>query len=368
MPILCVFLVLLAASAHCSVTNERVVLRSRPSGIFRASDLEVQTEEESDELSEDEVMVAVDMLSIEAFYRTTLDAEAYHGSTPISAVVPAIGYGRVIASKSRRFKPGALVTGMLGAQQFARVQAKGLQPMATLPGTRRLDALGRMGLSGLTAYVGIACVLGPPKRKQVVVVSAAAGGVGSLAAQMAKARGAFVIGVTGGAAKREYLLETLKLDAAVDYKSGESIGAQLDRLAPEGVDFFFDNVGGEVLDAVLERLRPKGRVVICGGASFYARGDQNKGAVVGPKQYLKLAERGGTMKGYNVMMYLPSKLPAFLWKTLRLIWKGELSMDEHVSQGIHAFPRAMEMMFDGSAPPGKLLVNVSAVPVPSGSA
>lgn len=118
-------------------------------------------------------------------------------------------------------------------------------------------------------------------------------------------------------------------------------------------------MGGAILDAVLQRLKPKGRIVICGGASFYAEGAQNKGAVVGPSEYLKLAERGGTMKGFNVMMYLPRKLPAFLWKTLRLIWRGKLRMDEHVEQGIGAFPKAMEMMFDGGHI-GKLLVNVSA--------
>ena len=117
---------------------------------------------------------------------------------------------------------------------------------------------------------------------------------------------------------------------------------------------------------VLVRLRPKGRIVVCGGVSYYSKGDQNKGAVVGPSQYLKLAERGGTMKGFNIMMYLPRKLPAFLWKTLRLIWRGRLRMDEHVEQGIGAFPRAMETMFEGGHI-GKLLVNVGA-PVASASA
>jgi len=351
---------IMSAASATKFSNERCTLRSRPSGAFRATDLAITTEEQDPAtLADGEVLVAVDMLSIEAFYRTTLDEEAYHGSTALGAVVPALGYGKVVASKSKKLKIGSRVTGMLGAQQYARVPAKGLQSAASLPGTRPTDVLGRMGISGLTAYVGMACVLGPPKRKEVVVVSAAAGGVGTLAAQIAKARGAYVIGVAGGAKKTEYLLETLKLDGAVDYKSDEPIGAQLDTLAPEGVDFFFDNVGGAILDAVLQRLKPKGRIVICGGASFYAEGAQNKGAVVGPSEYLKLAERGGTMKGFNVMMYLPRKLPAFLWKTLRLIWRGKLRMDEHVEQGIGAFPKAMEMMFDGGHI-GKLLVNVSA--------
>ena len=203
-----------------SVSSERCVLRSRPSGAFRASDLEITTvNHDLDELADGEVLVAVDMLSIEAFYRTMLDEEAYHGVVDIGAVVPALGYGTIVASKSKKLKVGSRVTGMLGAQQYAQVPAKSLQATASLPGTRATDALGRMGISGLTAYVGLACVLGPPKRKEVVVVSAAAGGVGTLAAQMAKARGAFVIGVAGGPAKRTYLLEKLKLNGAVDYST-----------------------------------------------------------------------------------------------------------------------------------------------------
>jgi len=253
-----------------------------------------------------------------------------------------------------------MVLGMLGAQTVARVPAKGLQAAAALPGTRRTDALGRMGISGLTAWIGVTSVLGPPKKGQTVVVSAAAGAVGSLAAQIAKARGARVIGIAGGQAKCAYLRERLGLDGAIDYKSGSSsVGEQLDALAPDGVDFFFDNVGGRTLDAVLARLKLRARVVICGGISYYGTGDQNKGTVVGPSEYLKLAERGATMKGYNVMQYLPRKLPAFLCKMLYLIWRGRVVMDEQVENGIASFAKAMELMFAGGHT-GKLLVNVSA--------
>jgi NADPH-dependent curcumin reductase CurA len=103
--------------------------------------------------------------------------------------VPALGIGKVVASNARKLKVGTRVTGLLGAQAYARVSASGLQPVAALPGTRLTDALGRTGISGLTAWVGMVAVLGPPKKRQVVVVSAAAGAVGSLAAQIAKARG-----------------------------------------------------------------------------------------------------------------------------------------------------------------------------------
>ena len=359
----CAIVLLLGLSTTSAkvLSNDRWVLKQRPVGDFTAQDLVMQTEEVDDaSLDKDEVLVQVETLSIEAFYRTTLDEEAYHGSTAVGAVVPALGIGRVVSSKSRKLKPGSLVVGMLGAQSLAKLPAAGLQAAASLPGSKRTDSLGRLGISGLTAWIGMCAVLGPPKRGQVVIVSAAAGAVGSLAAQIAKARGAIVIGVAGGAAKCAYLRDRLKLDGAIDYKEDEvSLAEQIDRVAPDGIDFFFDNVGGPILDAVLSRLRRNARIVLCGGIHHYGSGDMNKGRVVGPREYLKLAERGATMRGYNVMHHLPAKLPAFLAKMLWLIWRGKVLMDEHVEQGLERFADAMELMYKGGHV-GKLLVNVSA--------
>lgn len=344
------------------LSNTKWVLHSRPKGNFKASDLRMEIEEiNPEELADDELLVKVHTLSIEAFYRTTFDEEAYHGSTDIGATVPALGIGEVLSSGSRKFKPGAMVQGMLGAQTIARVPVSGVQALARLPGTSRTDPLGRVGISGITAWVGITSVTRPPHKGETVVVSAAAGAVGSLAAQLAKVRGAKVIGIAGGPEQTTYLLETLKLDGAVDYKdTSNSVGEQLDELAPDGVDFFFDNVGGAALDAVLERIRRNGRIVICGGISQYgAEGNVNKGTVQGPKQYLKLAERGAQMIGFNVMFYLPAKLVAFLWQMLNLIWKRKIVMTETVVDGIDGFASAVEMMYTGQHI-GKLLVEVSS--------
>jgi len=261
--------------------------------------------------------------------------------------------------KKAKHKKGAKVVGMLGAQRFSRVASAQVQPAAALPGSTPTDALGRLGISGLTAWVGVAAVTKPPKKGDVVIVSAAAGATGSMAAQFAKARGARVIGVAGGPAKCAFLTEKLGLDGSIDYKrSNETLGAQLDRLAPDGVDFFFDNVGGDILDAVLPRMRRKGRIVLCGGIAHYGKGDVNKGTVKGPSQYLKLAEKGASMHGYNVMFYLPAKLPAFLWQMLWLIWKRKVVMYEHVEKGLGRFAIAMESMFKGGNT-GKMLVQVA---------
>ena len=295
--LLMLLLLLLVPCTH-AMSNERWVLSRRPSGKFRAEDLRLERTELGDDAPADgNVLVQVEWLSIEAFYRTTFDEEAYHGSTAVGSIAPALGVGTVLASGSKKFKPGARVVGMLGAQTLALVPAVGLQAVAALPGLTPTDALGRMGISGLTAWVGVVAVLRPPRKGEVVVVSAAAGGVGSIAAQIAKARGARVIGIAGGRAKARFLLNELHLDGAVDYKGDESVGEQLDKLAPEGVDFFFDNVGGGTLDVVLARIRTGGRIVVCGAVSQYSEGQVNKGTVHGPRQYLKLAERGATMKG-----------------------------------------------------------------------
>ena len=132
-------------------------------------------------------------------------------------------------------------------------------------------------------------------------------------------------------------------------------GAQLDRHAPDGVDFFVDCVGGATLDAVLERIRPKGRVVICGAVSQYS-GNLNVGRVEGPSSYLKLAERGASMTGYNVMQYM-WKVPAAIGHMLWLRARGLVTMHEHVEKGIGKFPEALEKLFGGGHM-GKLILDL----------
>ena len=199
----------------------------------------------------------------------------------------------------------------------------------------------------------------PPKRGQVAVVSGAAGATGSVASQLSKLTGAKTIGIAGGEKKSAYLTETLKLDGAVDYKSAsKSVSEQLDALCPDGIDFYFDTVGGELLDTVLSRIRRNGRIVICGASSQY-NGNLNVGTVRGPSEYLKLAERGATMVGYNVMFYF-TRVPFAMIHILWLMFREKLFMTEQVERGIGAFAPAMIKMFTGGHI-GKLLVDVKAV-------
>ena len=167
-----------------------------------------------------------------------------------------------------------------------------------------------------------------------------------------------VIGIAGGPSKNRYLLEELQLDGSIDYKdSSKSIAEQLKETCPNGIDFIFDNVGGQILDDLLLKINPNARVVICGAISQYS-GKLNKGLVQGPSNYLKLAERGATMKGFNVMQYMYKIIFAIFgmyWLHLR----GKVNMNEHIEEGVESFPKALDHLFTGMSI-GKCLVAVKS--------
>ena len=350
-----------SSSDDGTVTNSKWVLKARPQGSFDPTlDVELKTEMIStSSLEGDEILVESSMLSGDAFIRTMMDEEAYHGALSLGDTIPAIGYGTVVAAGPKAgHKVGTVVSGMMGAQTFAKINSGGVFRMITFPLMTPTASLGLMGLTtGLTAYTGVFYVTRRPRRGETVVVTGAAGAVGSVAAQLAKATGARVIGVAGGPRKCEYLVEEpLKLDGAIDYKSPEeSLEDQIAAQCPEGIDFIYDNVGGTILDELLAKINSGGRVVICGAVSQYS-GNLNKGKVEGPSNYLKLAERGAEMKGFNVMQYL-IKIPLALCGMFYYHLRGKVQMTEHVEKGIGSFPHALAKMFSGGHI-GKMLVQV----------
>jgi NADPH-dependent curcumin reductase len=335
-------------SAH---TNRKVVLVNRPTGTPVDSDFEIVNEPVA-LLASGHVLVQVDVLSIDAFIRTVLDEGAYHGTNRIGTAVTALGVGRVLESSADGLQVGDHVFGPLGAQTHA-----------TLPGgaLRKLDVssvgptayLGGLGLTtGMTAYMGIFEV-GAVKPGDTVVVSGAAGAVGSMAGQLARLAGASrVIGIAGGPDKVTYLTKELGLDAAIDYKN-EDVEARLRELAPDGVNVFYDNVGGDILDAVLMNIVEGSRVVICGAISQY----QNMDDVRGPRNYLKLAERHARMEGFAVTHFHAqfSKAEAALAGWLA---SGELVMHEHYEQGVENFPATLRVLLNGGHR-GKLLLRIT---------
>jgi NADPH-dependent curcumin reductase len=298
-----------------------------------------------------QVLVRVDTLSIDAFIRTVLEEEAYHQPARIGGVFPALGVGTVLRSTSGDFAPGDQVFGPLAAQTHAALPGAALRRLdtATVAASAYLGALGMT--TGLTAYFGVVDVggVGP---SDTVVVSGAAGAVGSMAVQLARLAGAArVIGIAGGSVKGAYVVDELGADAAIDYR-GDDVAARLRELAPGGIDVFFDNVGGEVLDIVLDQIAERGRIVVCGAVSQYEHMDD----VRGPRNYLKLAERHARMEGFAVT-YFASDFPRAEAALRAWLEGGDLAMREHIEHGIDAFPATLRLLLDGGHH-GKLLLQV----------
>ena len=328
-------------------TCKRVTLKTRPDGLPKKEDFALE-EVELLPLGEDQVTVAVKFLSVDAFIRTTLEEGGIHATIPIGAPVVALGVGEVIDSTSDALAVGDWVNGPMMAQTHAQMPAAMFQKIDTgiAPPAAYLGALGLT--TGLTAYVGLLEVV-HVNDGDTVVVSGAAGAVGSIACQLAKIHGARVIGIAGGPEKTRFLTETLGADAAIDYKN-EDVGSRLDELAPDGVDVYFDNVGGEMLDTLLDRLRTGGRVSICGAISQY----DDLSDVRGPKLYLRLAERNAMMAGFTVDHYA-DKFPEAIPKLAGWLADGSLKMPEHIVEGVENFPDALITLLTGGHM-GKMLV------------
>jgi NADPH-dependent curcumin reductase CurA len=243
-----------------SQVNHQVRLAARPSGLPTASDWEL-TEEPVPAPGPGEFVVAVEYLSIDPVMRRWITAT---GPVAIGQVMEASVVGRVCASKHPGFAVGEHVYGGFGVQDFASSDGTGVTKLGPLlaPPTAYLAAL---GIPGLTAYFGLLDV-GRPRAGDTVVISGAAGGVGSIAGQLAKILGCRVIGIAGGPEKCRWIFDDLGFDMAIDYKA-EDVAASLGELLPQGVHVFVDNVGGEILDAVLLHLARGARVVISGGLS-----------------------------------------------------------------------------------------------------
>jgi NADPH-dependent curcumin reductase CurA len=328
-------------------TNRKVVLAKRPAGAPTPDCFEI-LEEAIDAPAEGQVVVAVEHLSIDAFIRTTLEEGGIHRTSALGAPITALGVGRVVASSAGGLRAGTAVFGPLSAQTHAVLPAGYLRPLDESVAPARAY-LGVLGLTtGLTSWVGMKTV-GEVSAGDTVVVSAAAGAVGSVACEIGRLEGARVIGIAGGPDKVRYLTEELGCAAGIDYK-GEDVAGRLRELAPDGVNLFFDNVGGELLDTVLDQLASGARVVICGAISQY----QHLSDVRGPKLYLRLAERNSSMRGFTVDHYAGvheeagAQLAAWLQG-------GELHLREHIIEGIDRFPEALDVLFSGGHI-GKLLV------------
>ncbi len=331
--------------------NHRVVLAERPRALpgvehFRFDDQPVS------EPGDGEVLLETVYVSVDPAMRVWMNEDpGYVPPIAIGDVMRAGGIGRVVESRSARFPVGALVQARLGWQTHPTLSEAQLTPIDLALGGP-LEWMGPLGGTGLTAYFGMYRV-GAVKSDDRVLVSAASGGVGQVASQIARLEGCRSVGIAGGEAKCQHLTGSLGLSGAVDYKSVPDIGAAIDDLLPDGIDLYFDNVGGPILDAVLERLRPRGRVVICGrisqtgSESLY--GVKNLGALIGKR---------ARVEGFIVSDYAAEFDTAREWLSAR-IKAGELSQRLHVLEGLESAPKGRGMLFDGENT-GKLVVQLAS--------
>lgn len=310
------------------------------------------TTEPVPEPGEGRIVVRVSHISLDPAMRGWMnEGRSYAPPVGIGEVMRALGLGEVVASKNPDFAVGDTVTGVLGVQEYVESDGRGLQkvsPTADVPPERYLALL---GMTGMTAYFGLFDV-GALKEGETVVVSGAAGAVGSVVGQLAKVKGARVIGIAGGPEKCAWITDELGFDAAIDYRS-ENVSQRLKELAPDGVDVYFDNVGGEILDAVLGRLAMHARVVLCGAISQY----NAEGGMTGPKNYMNLLVSRARMEGFLVGDYVPRWGEA--GKELAgWLAEGRLHSREDVVDGtVDDFPEVFLKLFRGENT-GKLVLRL----------
>ncbi len=331
--------------------NAQWRLAARPVGLPKSSDWEY-VEEPAPEPDDGQFRVELEYVSLDPAMRGWMnEVRSYVPPVGIGEVMRAGGLGRVTESRHPGFETGQRVTGMFGVQRHAVSDGRGVRPIDTSVAPAPVH-LGVLGLTGLTAYFGLLDV-GRPEPGQTVVVSGAAGAVGSVVGQIARIKGCRTVGIAGGPEKCAWLVEELGFDAAIDYKRGE-LRADLRRHAPDGVDVYFDNVGGETLDAVLRRIARGARVVICGAISVY----NAEQPPPGPANYMQLLVERSSMSGFLVFDYA-ERYGEAIGQLAEWLRAGELqSREDVVRGGLEQFPEVFLRLFRGENT-GKLILQLT---------
>ena len=333
------------------LNNRKWLLKTRPQGLPGREHFELR-EEPLPEIGDNQFLVKNLYLSCDPAQRSWLARDTYVPKIAVGETMRAGATAQVVASRHPGFKEGELVSGMFGWQDYAVTDGKGFVPVTKLPpGTPIAASMSVLGLTGLTAYYGLLEV-GELRAGQNVLVSGAAGATGSVAVQLAKLKGARVVGVAGGAQKCAWLAGELGIDAAIDYRS-ENLGERLKELFPKGIDLFFDNVGGEILEQAVLRLSVGGRIVLCGAISFYNNLDETPPL----RNWTKLMVNRGRMQGILVTDFAPhfARAAGELAGWLR---EGKLKDRVDIVDGLENTPDAFRRLFTGENL-GKQLVRLA---------
>jgi NADPH-dependent curcumin reductase CurA len=331
--------------------NRQVRLKCRPMGIPEAEHFEI-VEVPVPNLDNGQILVRNIYLSVEPAMRGWVSAAAnYLEAVPLGAVMRAFAVGRIKESRHPEFRVGEFVTGMFGWQDYAAVDAKEIQRKITDTDLPISTSLGILGLNGLTAYFGLLEV-GQPKGGETVVVSTAAGAVGSCVGQIAKIKGCRTVGIAGGPQKVRLCLDEFRYDAAIDYKAGD-LDSALAAACPDGVDIYFDNTAGAISDAVLKQLRVSARVVICGTASIASWEPIPRG----PRVERHLLVKRARMQGFLILDYAPRYSEA-LQALSQWVRAGLMRYREDILEGIEQVPGSIAGLYRGENL-GKRLIRIA---------
>jgi NADPH-dependent curcumin reductase CurA len=334
-----------------TMTSRQFRLAARPVGEPKASDFRL-AQVPLPQAADGEFVVEVTHISVDPAMRGWMSAgRSYLPPVEIGAPMRALALGRVIASRHEGFAEGDLVQGAFGVQDHAVSDGAGVFKIAPGNGSSLAAHLGVLGMTGMTAYFGLLDV-GRLADGDTVLVSGAAGAVGTTVGQIAKIKGARVVGIAGGADKCRMLVDELGFDAAVDYKAGD-VGDQLREHTPDGVNVFFDNVGGDILDHGLTRLARHARVVICGAISQYNATDRGRG----PSNYMALLVQRASMTGFLVFDYI-ARYPDAVAEMSSWLADGRLtSVEDTVTGDLEDFPGTLLRLFNGENT-GKLVLEL----------
>lgn len=330
--------------------NKLILLAKRPKGKPVLSDFKF-TEEEMPLARDGEVLLKTLYVSVDPYLRGRMsDAKSYIPPFQVNEPLLSGVVAEVTESKNPDFKVGELVSGMLGWKQFQTSDGKSLSKISR-DGVESSAYLGILGMTGLTAYLGLT-EIGKPKAGETIVVSGAAGAVGSVVGQIGKILGCRVIGIAGSDDKVEMLKSSFGFDAAINYKSTDDMQRAVKEAAPSGVDIYFDNVGGAIADAVLANINQFGRVAVCGAISSY----NDTEVAEGPRLQPLLIKNSVLMQGFIVSNYA-EKFPAAIEQLSQWLKEDKLHYAETVVEGFDNIPQAFIDLFNGKNK-GKMVVKV----------
>ncbi len=333
-------------------TSHRVIkMASHPDGALEDDDFEL-VDAPVPEPADGEALVRTLYLSLDPAIRVWMNGiDTYVPGIHVGDVMRAGGLGEVVRSRNAAYTEGDLVFGMMQWSEYCIARA-GPDGMMTLPRQEPITAfLSVLGVTGLTAYFGMFDVA-RPKEGETVVVSGAAGAVGSVAGQIGKIIGCRVVGIAGGPEKCAWITDELGFDAWIDYKS-EDVAARLRETCPDGIDVFFDNVGGEILDAVLGQINLHARIALCGAISQYDTAELSPG----PRNFLNLIPQRGRVEGFILLDYRDRFVDAIL-QLGQWVQEGRIRYAEDIVDGLENAPAAFRRLFSGENT-GKLIVKVA---------